>query len=221
MKSKGVMALALIGALSIGGVKTYAQVSKNTTPKNQVMTKKVVAQQDSKNKSKEDKLKQTALEAFQKNLGETVDVKNLYEMKNYFYNAGGKNFYVAQWCNGKDKAINDDDTIYYGAVIDTEANKIVKLEYISGKPKNENYKNFSYDKAKNLAVDFVKNNNILSGKSYELSEAESKEANCSEGAWNYHFYVKYDGGKTCLVDVSKDLQKVNQFILLDESGAEG
>ncbi|WP_027626575.1 hypothetical protein [Clostridium lundense] len=221
MKSKGIMALALIGALSIGGVKTYAQVSKNITPKNQVMTKKVVAQQDNKKESKEDKLKQTALEAFQKNLGETVDVKKLYEIRSSFYNADGKNFYVAQWCNGKDKPINDNDTILYTAVIDTEANKIVKLEYHSGEPKNENYKNFSYDKAKNLAADFVKNNNILNGKSYKFSEAESKKLNCQEGAWDYFFYFKYDGGKTCLVNVSKDLQKVNQFILLDESGARG
>lgn len=218
MKSKGIMALALIGALSIGGVKTYAQVSKNTTPKNQVMTKKVVAQQDSKKESKEDKLKQTALEAFQKNLGETVDVKNLSE-RSFFYNGDGKKFYVVEWNNNK--AINDDNVIDYSAVINTESNKIVNLQYTSGKPKNENYKNFSYDKAKNLAADFVKNNNILNGKSYKLSEAESKKANCTEGPWIYHFYFKYDGGKTCLVNVSTDLQKVTQFMLLDESGAEG
>ncbi|WMJ81575.1 hypothetical protein RBU49_04830 [Clostridium sp. MB40-C1] len=221
MKSKVIMALALISALSVGGVNAYAQVSKNITPNNEVMTKKVVAQQDMSKEIKEDNLKQTALQAFQKNLNETVDVKNLCEIKSDFYNADGKIFYIVQWCNGKDKAINEVDTILYTAVIDAEANKIVHLEYHSGKPKNENYKNFSYDKAKNLAADFVKNNNILNGKIYELSEGESKELNCQKGAWDYHFYFKYDGGKTCLVSVSKDLKKVIQFVLLDESGAIG
>lgn len=220
MKSKGIMALAVIGVLSVGSITAFAQMSNNTIPKNTVMTEKSVTQDS----NKANKLKEVALNAFQKSFNETVDVNNLYERNNEFYEANGHKFYMIQWCNKNSEFINGNTAITYTAVIDTETNKIVSLEYHPGEPKNQNYKNFSYDEAKSLATNFVKENNILNGKSYEFSEKESKEvslAKDSEGAWEYHFYFKYDGGKTCLVNVNKDLKKVTNFILCDEDGSVG
>jgi len=207
MKSTKILGLALAGILSIGGVTAIAHASNNT-----VMTEQAV-EQDS---YKENKLKEVALNAFQKNFNETVDTKNLYERNNEFYEIGGHKFYMTEWANENSEFINGNTAIYYTAVIDVETNKITSLQYHPGEPENQNYENFSYDEAKNLAFNFVKANNLLDGKSYEFSEAQSKEVNTakdSEGGWYYHFYFKYDGGKTCLVNVNKDLKQVTEFIL--------
>ncbi|KMN44383.1 hypothetical protein ACT1UG_15175 [Bacillus paramycoides] len=211
-KSTGIMGLTLIGILSIGSVTAFAQSSNNTVPKNTVMTEKAV-EQDS---YKANELKDVALNAFQKNFNETIDTKNLYERNHEFFEVDGRKFYTAGWSNKDSKFVNGNTAIYYNAIIDAETNKIVNLDYRPGEPKDQNYKNFSYDEAKNLATDFVKTNNILDGKSYEFSEAQSKEgiaAKDSKEAWEYNFYFKYDGGKTCLVNVNKDLKKVTQFAL--------
>jgi hypothetical protein len=216
-KSTGIMGLTLIGILSIGGVTAFANASNNTVPKNTVMTEKAV-EQDS---YKANKLKEVALNAFQKNFNETIDTKNLYERSNKFYEVNGHKFYMAEWCNKNSELVNGNTAIFYTAVIDAETNKIVSLQYQPGEPKDQNYKNFSYDEAKNLATNFVKANNILDGKSYEFSEAQSKEVNAAKGLWEYHFYFKYDGGKTCIVNVNKELKKVTEFMLSDEDGSVG
>lgn len=219
MKSKGILGLALIGILSAGGVTAIAHASSDIVPKNTVMTEKAV-EQDS---YKANKLKEVALNAFQKNFNETIDTKNLYERNNEFYEVDGHKFYVTGWSNKNSKLINGNTAIYYTAIIDVETNKVVSLVYNAGEPKNQDYKNFSYDEAKNLATNFVKANNILDGKSYEFSEAESKEVNTAKDSKEdlyYHFYFKYDGGKTCLVNVNKDLEKVTEFSL-DEGQDQG
>ncbi|MGA3601508.1 hypothetical protein [Lysinibacillus agricola] len=219
MKSTKILGLALVGILSTGGVTAIAHASSNIMPKNTVMTEQAV-EQDS---YKENKLKEVALNAFQKNFNETIDTKNLYERNNEFYEIDGHKFYMAGWSNKNSEFINGNTAIQYTAVLDAETNKIVSLQYHPGEPKNQNYKNFSYDEAKNLATNFVKENNILDGKSYEFSEAQSKEVNTGKDAkedWYYHFYFKYDGGKTCLVNVNKDLKKVTEFSL-DEGQDQG
>ncbi|WP_223555950.1 hypothetical protein [Lysinibacillus sphaericus] len=208
MKSKGIMGLALIGILSAGGVTAIAHASSDIVPKNTVMT----VEQDSYNANK---LKEVEL-AFQKNFNETIDTKNLYARNNEFYGANGHTFYMTKWSNKDSEFINGNTAIYYTAVLDVNTNRIVSLEYHPGEPKNQKYKDFSYDEAKNLATNFVKANNILDGKSYEFSEAQSKEVNTAKDSkedWYYHFYFEYDGGKTCLVKVNKDLKKVTEFIL--------
>ncbi|QPQ32612.1 hypothetical protein [Lysinibacillus sp. JNUCC 51] len=219
MKSTKILGLALVGILSTGGVTAIAHASSTIVPKNTVMTEQSVEQES----YKENKLKEVALNAFQKNFNETIDTKNFYERNNEFYEIDGHKFYITGWSNKNSKFINGNTAIQYTAVLDAETNKIVSLQYHPGEAKNQNYKNFSYDEAKNLATNFVKENNILDGKSYEFSEAQSKEVNTGKDAkedWYYHFYFKYDGGKTCLVNVNKDLKKVTEF-MLDEGQDQG
>lgn len=218
-KSTGIMGLTLIGILSIGSVTAFAQASSNTVPKNTVMTEKAV-EQDS---YKENKLKDVALNAFQKNFNETIDTKNLYERNNGFFEVNGRKFYIAEWCNKNSEFVNGNTAIYYNATIDVETNKVVDLVYHPGEPKNQKYKNFSYDEAENLASNFVKTNNILDDKSYEFLEAESKETSIArKESVEYYFYFKYDGGKTCLVTVNRDLKKVTAFNLdIDGAGSRG
>lgn len=211
-KSTGIMGLTLIGILSIGSVAAFAQTSNNTVPKNTVMTEKAV-EPDS---YKENKLKEVALNAFQKNLNETIDTKNLYERDNKFFERAGRKVYEANWCDTNSEYVNGNTAISYDAVIDVETNKVVSLQYHPGVPKNQNYMNFPYDKAENLATNFVKTNNIFDGKSFEFLEAQSKEVNTNIGfkkTDTYYFYYKYDGGKTCVVQVNRDLKKVIGFIL--------
>lgn len=218
-KSKKIIGLTLIGVLSIGSVTALAQESNNTVPKNTVMTEKVV-EQDS---YKENKLKYVALDAFQKNFNETIDTKNLYERYSKFYEIDGRTFYLAGWCNKNSEFINGATSITYDVTIDVETNKVVEFAYYPAGPKNQNYKNFSYNEARNLASNFIKTNNILDGKSYEFLEAQSNEVNTDiKESVEYVFYFKYDGGKTCLVRVNRDLKKVNAFILeIDDTGRMG
>lgn len=211
MKLKGIYALALIGLLSTGGVTAFAQVANNNVPKNTVLTANV-STQDS---NKANELKEVALNAFQKNLNVTVDTNNLYERINEFYEANGHNFYLVQWCNENSEFINGNKAITYTAVIDTATHKVVTLEYHPGESKNQNYKDFSYDEAINLATHFVETNGILDGKSYTQIATDSEDAS------NYYFYFEYDGGKTCLVTVNKDLKQITQFSLVDEDGSQG
>ncbi|GAB0169128.1 hypothetical protein LSPCS325_25650 [Lysinibacillus sp. CTST325] len=216
MKSTKILGLALVGILSTGGVTAIAHASNNIVPN---MAEQAV-EQDS---YKENKLKEVALNAFQKNFNETIDTKNFYERNNQFFEIDGHKFYSTGWSNKNSEFINGNTAIYYNAVIDVETNKIISLQYHPGEPKNQNYKDFSYDEAKDLATNFVKENNILDGKSYEFSEAQSKEVNTGKDAkedWYYHFYFEYDGGKTCLVNVNKDLKKVTEFEL-DEGQGQG
>ncbi|MED0988027.1 hypothetical protein [Bacillus paramycoides] len=211
-KSTGIMGLTLIGILSIGSVTAFAQTSNNTVLKNTVMTEKAV-EQDS---YKENKLKEVALNAFQKNLNETIDTKNLYERNNEFYELAGRKVYTANWCDTNSEYVNGNKVISYDAVIDVETNKVVSLQYKPGVPKNQNYMNFPLDKAENLATNFVKTNNLFDGKSFEFLEAQSNEVNTSIGSKKtdvFCFYYKYDGGKTGLVQVNRDLKKVTGFIL--------
>ncbi|EJR57758.1 hypothetical protein IIM_00140 [Bacillus cereus VD107] len=211
-KSTGIMGLTLIGILSIGSVTAFANTSNNAVPKNTVMTEKTV-EQDS---YKENKFKEVALNAFQKSFNETIDTKNLYERYNEYGEIAGRKVYTVGWCNKNSEFINGNTAIYYNAVIDVETNKVVSLQYHPGEPKDQNYKNFSYDEAKNLATNFVKTNNILDGKSFEFLEAQSKEVNTAIGLKEsavYCFYFKYDGGKTSLVKVNRDLKKVTEFVL--------
>ncbi|AVK97528.1 hypothetical protein FCT18_06290 [Lysinibacillus sphaericus] len=219
MKSPKILGLALIGILSTGGVTAIAHASTDLVPKNTVMTEQVVEQDN----YKANKLKEMALNAFQKNFNETIDTKNFYERNNDFFEIDGHKFYLIGWSNKNSEFVNGNTASSYIAVIDAETNEIVSLDYHPGEPKNQNYKDFSYDEAKDLATNFIKENNILDGKSYEFLEAQSKEVNTAKDAkevWSYYFYFKYDDGKTCLVHVNKDLKKVTYF-MLDEGQAHG
>ncbi|WP_338749542.1 hypothetical protein [Bacillus sp. FJAT-52991] len=219
MKTKGIIALGLIGAISIGGGVAYAQVSKNTVPKNVVMTETSVAQVSNK---EAESYKKIALDAFEKYFNEDVNSKGLYERLNKLYEQGGQKSYIISWCDQKGETINGNTAIQYTAVIDTKTNKILQLEYHPGVPKNKDYQEFSYDTAKDLADKFVKENNLFNGVNYEFLDKQSKEVNSSndKASWDYYFYYKYNG-KTCLVTVNKDLKKVSQFLFVDEISSLG
>lgn len=201
MKKKGIIALGLIGALSIsGGALTFAQVSKNTVPKNEVMTESSTAQVSNKNES----YKKVALDAFKKYFNVDVDV--MQNSKGLKFEAIDTHETLAvSW-------LDKSRTMVYDAIIDKKTNKIIRLSCFPEDPKNEDYQNLSYDTAKDIADKFVKDNNLFNNTDYEFVEKESIKKNSELGkkAQGYVFYYNCNGEEWTLV-VNKDLQKVEQF----------
>ena len=199
MKKKGIIALGLIGALSISGCAlTFAQVSKNTVPKNEVMTESSTAQVSNTDEA----YKKLALDAFKKYFN--VDVmQNSKGLK--FKTIDGHDTLAVMW---DDKS----NTMVYDAIIDKKTNKIIRLSCFPENPKNEDYQNLSYDTAKDIADKFVKDNNLFDNTNYEFLEKESIKANSTLDKKSpvYVFYYKCNGGEWSLT-VNKDLKKVEQF----------
>ncbi|MED1116592.1 YcdB/YcdC domain-containing protein [Bacillus paramycoides] len=204
MKKKGIIALGLIGALSIsGGAYTFAQVSKNTVPKNEVMTESSTTQVSEQGET----YKKVALDAFTKYFN--VDVmQNSKELK--FEARGSHGEVSVMW-------LDKSNTMIYDAIIDKKTNKIIRLSCYPENPKNEDYQNLSYDTAKDIADKFVKDNNLFDNTNYEFLEKESIKANSTAGKKNpvYVFYYKCNGEEWTVV-VNKDHKKVEQFQVFPE-----
>ncbi|MGY1465694.1 hypothetical protein ACW4EZ_31175 (plasmid) [Bacillus toyonensis] len=204
MKKKGIIALGLIGALSIsGGALTFAQVSKNTVPKNEVMTESSTAQVS----NKEESYKKLALDAFKKYFN--VDVmQNSKGLK--FKTIDGYGELSVMW-------VDKSSTMVYDAIIDQKTNRIIRLSCFPEDPKNEDYQNLSYDTAKDIADKFVKDNNLFNNNDYEFLEKESIKTNSTldKKSPAYVFHYKCNGEDWSLV-VNKDLKKVEQFQIFPE-----
>ncbi|MDM5259439.1 YcdB/YcdC domain-containing protein [Bacillus toyonensis] len=204
MKKKGIIVLGLIGALSIsGGALTFAQVSKNTVSKNEVMTESSTAQVSDTDVA----YKNLALNAFKKYFN--VDVmQNSIGLE--FKTIDGYEELSVIWDN-------KDNTMIYDAIIDKKTNRITRLSYLPKDPKNEDYQNLSYDTAKDIADKFVKDNNLFDNTNYEFLEKESIKTNSTLDKKSpvYVFYYKCNGEEWSLT-VNKDLKKVEQFQIFPE-----
>ncbi|PGZ74660.1 hypothetical protein [Bacillus sp. AFS029637] len=199
MKKKGIIALGLIGALSIsGGALTFAQVSKNTVPKNEVMTESSTAQVSNKDET----YKKLALDAFKKYFN--VDVmQNSKGLK--FETIDNPETLAVMW-------VDKSNIMVYDAIIDKKTNKIIRLACFPEDPKNEDYQNLSYDTAKDIADKFVKDNNLFDNKNYEFLEKESikTNSNLDKKSPSYVFHYNCNGEDWSLI-VNKDLKKVDLF----------
>lgn len=206
MKKKGIIALGLIGALSIsGGTLTFAQISKNTVPKNEVMTESSTAQVSNKNET----YKKVALDAFKKYFNVDVDV--MQNSKGLKFEAIDTHETLAvSW-------LDKSRTMVYDAIIDKKTNKIIRLSCFPEDPKNEDYQNLSYDTAKDIADKFVKDNNLFDNTNYEFLEKESIKTNSTldKKFPEYVFHYKCNGEEWSLA-VNKDLKKVEQFQIFPE-----
>ncbi|PGU02856.1 hypothetical protein [Bacillus cereus] len=206
MKKKGIIVLGLIGALSIsGGALTFAQVSKNTVPKNEVMTESSTAQVSNKDET----YKKLALDAFKKYFN--VDVmQNSKGLK--FKTIDGYGELAVMW---DDKS----NTMIYDAIIDQKTNRIIRLSCFPKDPKNEDYQNISYDTAKDIADKFIKDNNLFDNKNYEFLETESIKTNSTLDKNSipqlYVFFYKCNGEDWSLT-VNRDSKKVEQFQIFPE-----
>lgn len=210
MKKKGIIALGLIGALSIGGgALTFAQVSKNTVPKNEVMTESSTTQVSEQGET----YKKVALDAFTKYFNVDV-IENSKGLKFEATDLSESQTIAVAWLDKK-------NTMVYDAIIDKKTNRILRLAYFPEDPKNKDYQNFSYDTAKDIANKFVTDNNLFNNTDYEFVEKESIKRNSELGkkAQRYVFDYKCNGEEWSLV-VNKDLKKVEQFRLLSEGERE-
>ncbi|WP_242274584.1 hypothetical protein [Bacillus cereus group sp. BfR-BA-01310] len=201
MKKKGIIALGLIGALSIsGGALTFAQVSKNTVQKNEVMTESSTTQVSEQGET----YKKVALDAFTKYFNLDV-IENSKGLKFEATDIPESQTIAVAW-------LDKSRTMVYDAIIDKKTNRILRLASFPEDPKNKDYQNFSYDSAKDIANKFVTDNNLFNNADYEFVEKESIEENAKSGkkADGYVFYYNCNGEEWTLV-VNKDLQKVEQF----------
>ncbi|MTI66337.1 MAG: alanine:cation symporter family protein [Firmicutes bacterium] len=201
MKSKKILIVALLGILIFGGIKAYAQISENKIVKNDLMTEKIDKQEINDNKEdKNNDVKKIAVKAIKNYLNEEVNKESLEAR-------------LIDLENEKAYLIRSDK---YLVLLNNDKDKIIHLQRMYEEPKNDDYKNYPYDKAKIVATEFVNKNNII-GEEYTLLIDAGKELNENKDHGAYFFYFQYDGGKQCLITVNKDLKKVEQFILFDET----
>lgn len=210
MRSKRIMALVLIGTVSFGGVKAFAQMSENTVTKNTVMTEKVVIQA-SKKENNEDILKEVVLNAFEKYFNEKIDVKNLKEniqviKADVEWNLRRKDYSEISWRNSSKSYYalveNDGQIIDMGIIFNTQkgSQKVTLIEL---------------EEAKKIAVDFIKQKKLVEDVETLgfLGEATISPETCG-------IVYKYGKGKGILVSVDSSTKKVKQFSYMTESVAQ-
>ncbi len=147
MKSKGIVVLALIAVVVVGGAKAYAHMSKNTIRKNIVMTEKVVAQVDEKNNDFERYIKLIGLDK-EKLISTLHEEPTTIDEGGLEFPKSGIRVWFKDYGVGpvQQVFINKNDVDFKGIKI---GDKISSFKNVFGKPVNENissgYSNFKYN----------------------------------------------------------------------------
>lgn len=207
MKSKKILALALLGALSFGGFNAYAQISENTIAKNELMTEKVAVQVSDK-KDKEDELKEIVLNAFEEYYNEKIDLNNVEEdvhlvEEDVEWNRRGKDYFTIGWNKGEKgwycNIAKDGEIFEIGMHTGTDWKTVDLIDL---------------EEAKKIALDFVKEKNIVDdveGLEF-LGEATIGPDTCG-------VVYKYGEDKGLLVSVDSGTKKVRGITYMTASRA--
>ncbi|MEW9094641.1 MAG: hypothetical protein AB2417_06115 [Clostridiaceae bacterium] len=202
MKSKTMVALGLLGVLSLGGIRVSAETLKNAVPKNTLMTEKSITQSSNAGVD-ETKLKEIAKNAFEDYFNEKLDTNNLKGSMNLIkanakWNSHGKDYYQIVWNNG--------DKDYYANV--EMDGKIFDIAIIYKKAANsQKVTLIELEEAKKIAADFIREKNLVADSSELkfLGEATIGPETCG---------VVYEGekGTGILVSVDSATKKVRGFV---------
>lgn len=95
--------------------------------------------------------------------------------------------------------------------------ELMDLESNTGMAEGEDYQNYTYDEAKTVVMDFVKETNLL-GKDYKFlgnRDELMKDMNEQKEAGSYYFSFQHDKNKNATIVVSKENEKVERFLLDD------
>ncbi|MCM1988706.1 hypothetical protein [Oceanirhabdus seepicola] len=207
MKSKKLVALALLAVISVGAGKAYAEISKNTISKNKLMTEKVSIQV-SDNKDKEDKLKEIVLKALEKYFNEKIDVNGSEEIVQLIkadveWNSHGKDYYTIGWENGEKgwycNIAEDGEIFELGMDTGTDWKKVDLIDL---------------EEAKKIAFDFVKEKKLIDN----INELEFL-GEATIGPDTCGVVYKYGEDKGILISVDSGTKKVRGFTYKSESDA--
>ncbi|GAA0738841.1 hypothetical protein [Clostridium oceanicum] len=110
---------------------------------------------------------------------------------------------------------SNNDDIYYKGRINTKTGEVIELYYNNNrefikKNKKVNEKHGIRD-SKKIALNFIKNNNILDGSKVNFIEEYIKSN--SKGFDEYNVFFKYNNTKKILVKIDKNSYKVKGFLL--------
>lgn len=206
-KFTAILALGLAATLSVGSFVGYAYASENATPLNTVVT--VSAGEE----TREADLKAKAVQAFSGYFG--VDVTaSLKEKNSSFFDASGKEMYLAQWSDSNSEYTNEYN-VYCTALLEAKSGRVINLNYHPGEPKNADYSKYTLEEAQALADAFIEKSGILSD-DYTVDIERNAAMNDTAVGYDYYFSYIYDNDKECIVTVNKDTQAVNSFNLVDE-----
>ncbi|SKC89385.1 hypothetical protein [Maledivibacter halophilus] len=95
--------------------------------------------------------------------------------------------------------------------------ELLDLQSNTGMAEGEDYQNYTYNEAKTVAMNFVKETNLL-GKDYTFlgnRDEEMKSINEQNGSLSFFFTFQYDENKRAVIVVDKENEKVERFILDD------
>lgn len=220
MKSKKILTLTLVGLLSFGGIKVYAQISESTMSKNKLMTEKISVEVNDKkdrkdkeekieeNKSKEDELKEIVLNDFEKYFDKKIDINN-WEYSVYFvkeddwWNVHGKDYYRLKWENGKrymySNITEDGEVFDIKMYTDTDWRKVTLIEL---------------EEAEKIAFEFAKEKELVDNvdELEFLGEATIGSATCG-------VVYKYGEDKGIIISVDSGTKEVIEIEYMSETKA--
>ena len=147
MKSRGIIILALMGVVSVGGAKSFVHISENTIKKDTVMTENVVTQVDEKNNNFENYIKLIGLDK-EKLISTLGEEPNSIDEGGLEFSKSGIRVWFKDYGVGpvQQVFINKDEVDFNGVKI---GDKISSFKNVFGKPVNEDissaYSNFEYN----------------------------------------------------------------------------
>ena len=205
MKLKIITTLILVSLLILGAINVFGQMPKKVIQKNQVIVEK--------NKEKSNSTGyyvEKAVKALESQLGIKVNKRN---MKTEIVGNGGQKCFLLR-----------NDELHGGkldvdVLIDTKTDKILQLSYLDRetlrKYEKKVHNEYSFNKAKNIAENFIKKNNLLDIKKVQLSEKLTKES--SQNSNQYFLYFKYNTNDVyLLIKIDKGTEKVSSYEFIGE-----
>lgn len=166
MKSKKIIALTLMGLLSLGGVKAYAGVMNDkilkdtlmTEAKVQVREKKAVKEDKNSEELSKEKAAETLKEGVEKYFKVKIDTNKLSrDIRPVYGNEDEVVEWIVYW---RDKPLNEewkleDTSILYGGSVDIKTGKILSVMAFNG-DRDKKVNNMSVEELKDMSVDFIK-----------------------------------------------------------------
>ncbi|WP_026895919.1 hypothetical protein [Clostridiisalibacter paucivorans] len=197
MKSKKmILGAFLVGiVLSFGVFNVYAQ-----NPKETAIIEKDIAEAD----IEKDKVKEIASDAFKKYLNVEISAEDM-------------DVQVIRYNDEQAYGVFHTDGQRNSAALITTDYEVMDLESNTGMPKSEDYQNYTYDEAKEVAINFVKESKLL-GEDYTFlgdRDEMMKEINGQKEAGSYYFSFQYDGNKRSTIIVDKQNERIERFLLED------